>query len=91
MVVISLEKPPASIRGELTRWFVEVKANVFVGNVNARVRDLLWGRICASGHIDAALMIYSCNNEQGYAIKMFGDPKRRVVDFDGVQLIQVKD
>ena len=37
-----LEKVPPSLRGELTRWFLEPKAGVFVGHVGAMVRDRLW-------------------------------------------------
>ena len=37
-----------------------------------------------------ALMIFSCNNEQGYQIKMYGEPSRCMVDLDGLQLIKVQ-
>lgn len=42
MMVLVLEKVPASLRGELTRWLLEPKTGVFVGRVSAQVRDLLW-------------------------------------------------
>jgi len=42
MVVMILEKVPQSLRGELTRWLVEVKTGVYVGHVNGLVRELLW-------------------------------------------------
>ncbi len=41
MVVIILEKVPAGLRGELTRWLLELKAGVFVGKVSAMVRERL--------------------------------------------------
>ncbi len=41
-----LEKVPVSLRGELTRWLIEPHAGVFVGHVNARVRDKLWEKCC---------------------------------------------
>jgi CRISPR-associated protein Cas2 len=46
MVVIILEKVPVRLRGELTRWLLELKAGVFVGKVSAMVRDKLWQRVC---------------------------------------------
>ena len=34
MTVIVLDCAPESIRGELTRWFLELKPGVFAGKVN---------------------------------------------------------
>ena len=45
MIVITLTKVPQSLRGDLTKWYQEVQAGVYVGNVSARIRDLLWDRI----------------------------------------------
>ena len=45
MIVITLSKVPPSLRGDLTKWFQEVQTGVYVGNINARVRDALWERI----------------------------------------------
>lgn len=87
MVVFSLDVAPPSVRGELTRWFLEVKPGVFVGNVNARIRDLLWERVVAGSESRGAVMLYSTNTEQGFAIQVHGNPRRTVVDMEGVQLI----
>ncbi|MDR2030171.1 MAG: type I-E CRISPR-associated endoribonuclease Cas2e [Puniceicoccales bacterium] len=38
MMVIVAEHTPDCVRGVLKRWFLEPKANVFVGSVNAKVR-----------------------------------------------------
>ncbi len=66
---------------------IETKPGVFVGSINSLVRDKLWAMI--PDHAPkGALMIYSCNNEQGYEIKMLGVPTRSVVDLDGLQLIK---
>ncbi len=46
MTVLVMDRVAESVRGELTRWFLELKPGVFVGTVNARVRSLLWERIC---------------------------------------------
>lgn len=89
MVVFILENASEKLRGILTRWMIEIKIGVFVGSMNSMVRDKLWDMIpdyVAKG----ALMIFSCNNEQGYQIKMLGEPSRSVIDLDGFQLIKVQ-
>ena len=63
MVVIAMDNAPQNIRGELTKWFLELKPGVFVGNVNARIRELLWERVCTTPSTDGAIMVYSSNNE----------------------------
>ena len=42
MIVMLLEKVPLRVRGELTRWLIEPHTGVFVGHVNAMVRERLW-------------------------------------------------
>ena len=88
MVVIVLERVPASLRGELTRWLLELHAGVFAGRVSAMVRDRLWERACASMGGGAGLLLHSADTEQGFAVRFSGDTSRRVVDFDGLVLVQ---
>lgn len=91
MTVIVLDCAPETVRGELTRWFLEVKPGVFVGNVNVRIRDLLWKRICESEEANGAIMVEQANTEQGFTMRLHGTPKRKVVDFEGIQLIKVNN
>ena len=91
MTVIAMDSAPESVRGELTRWFLELKPGVFVGRVNSRIRDLLWKRICETDSAAGAVMVFSAPNEQGFEMKVSGDPKRRVIDFEGIQLITVSE
>ncbi|MBS5166051.1 MAG: type I-E CRISPR-associated endoribonuclease Cas2e [Butyricicoccus sp.] len=91
MTVIVMECAPESVRGELTRWFLELKPGVFVGNVNVRIRELLWKRICETDAATGSVMVFSAPNEQGFEMKVFGDPKRKVIDFEGIQLITVSE
>lgn len=78
------------MRGELTRWFLELKPGVFIGKVNARIRDLLWERICQTDAANGAVMAYAAPNGQGFSLRVFGVPKRRVKDFEGIQLITIQ-
>ena len=34
-------------------------------------------------------MAFSAPNEQGFEMKVYGDPKRRVTEFEGVQLVTI--
>ncbi|MCP4166153.1 MAG: type I-E CRISPR-associated endoribonuclease Cas2 [Chloroflexi bacterium] len=89
MVVIILEKVPASLRGELTRWLIEPHTGVFVGHVSAMVRERLWMKCCSKLKGGGALIVWSTNNEQRFKMDMFGTTKRHIVDFEGLQLIRV--
>ena len=89
MVVILMEKVPVSLRGEITRWMIELRPGVFVGNISALVREKLWEHICQKTKGGAVTLLQSAANEQGYRIRTFGETKRRVKDFDGLQLIVV--
>ena len=41
MIVVVLSACPTGLRGDLTRWLLEVSPGTFVGNVSAKVRDAL--------------------------------------------------
>jgi CRISPR-associated protein Cas2 len=89
MIVVMLEKVPVSVRGELTRWMVELRAGVFVGDLSAMVRDKLWEMICVKVHGGAGMLVHNAASEQGFAIRYVGEPSREVVDFEGLNLIRV--
>ena len=89
MVVMVLEKVPVSVRGELTRWLIEPHAGVFVGHVNAMVRDRLWDKCCQAKRMGGVLQIWSTNTEQRFQMRAHGDTQRQIVEFDGLQLIRI--
>ncbi|MCX6378709.1 MAG: type I-E CRISPR-associated endoribonuclease Cas2e [Armatimonadetes bacterium] len=90
MVVLILEKVPASLRGELSRWMIEPRTGVFVGRLSGVVRDKLWERACKGAlPSGAAIMLYSSQTEQGYTVRSFGEPKRVIMDMEGLQLVHV--
>jgi CRISPR-associated protein Cas2 len=91
MVVIMLEKVPVSLRGEITRWLLELRPGVFVGNISALVREKLWEHICEKIKDGAATLLHSAANEQGYLVRNTGDTNRKIRDFEGLQLIVVSD
>ena len=89
MVVLIMEKVPVSLRGEITRWMIELKTGVFVGTISALVRDKLWEHICLKTRGGSATLLQSASNEQGYIIRTHGDAPRIVRNFDGLQLITI--
>lgn len=91
MVVIMMEKVTASLRGEITRWMIELRPGIFVGNVSALVRDKLWELICIKMKNGAVTLLHNASNEQGYIIKQFGDTGRKITDFEGLQLITISE
>lgn len=64
MIVVVLSVTPEKLRGELTRWLLEIAAGVYVGHVPARVRDRLWARIVEDVGRGRALMVFSRRGEQ---------------------------
>lgn len=89
MTVIVLERVPPSVRGELTRWMLEIRAGVFVGRLSAAVRDVLWEYVCDQMREGAGLLVYHANNEQGFAARSCGRTDRRLVTMEGLTLVQI--
>ena len=86
MLVITLEKCPLALRGDLTKWLQEISLGVYVGQVSARVRDKLWERVCEESKSGRATMVYSAHNEQHLSFKVH-NTTWEPVDFDGLKLI----
>jgi len=89
MVVLICEKVPDGLRGELSRWMIEPKTNVFVGKMSALVRDKLWMRVREKLRGGAAILAYPAPTEQGFVIKSCGDPTRELVNYDGLMLVRI--
>ncbi|WP_082121330.1 type I-E CRISPR-associated endoribonuclease Cas2e [Corynebacterium uterequi] len=86
MIVLVVTAVPAGLRGDLTKWLMELSPGVFVGNPSARVRDLLWERtvsLCKDGR---ALLVKSSNNEQGLEFQTHRH-SWKPTDFDGIKLM----
>lgn len=91
MVVFVMENVPEKLRGEFTRWMIEAKAGVFIGNMSATVRVSLWQKVNQGAVEGSALLIYSSDSEQGFNIEMMGAPKRSVIYLEGINLIATKE
>ncbi len=89
MVILICEKVPDGLRGELSRWMIEPKTNIFVGKMSAMVRDKLWMRVQDKLKGGAAILAFPAPTEQGFIIKSCGDPTRELVSYDGLMLVRV--
>lgn len=87
MIVLSMSAVPVGLRGELTRWLLEISPGVFVGNLSARVREYIWEIVCANRQLGSATMVFSARNEQRLRFKTCGNPWD-IVDIDGLQLVR---
>lgn len=86
MIVIRLENAPVGLRGDLTKWLLEIDSGVFVGQINARVRDNLWERIVKHVKNGRAIMVFSTNNEQKLEFRVHGS-QWEPIDFEGIKLM----
>ncbi len=88
MVVMIMESVPVGLRGELSRWLIEPHPGVFLGHLTAMVRDRLWERACAACRDGGIIQMWTTNNEQRFAVRVFGNTRREIVDVDGLQLVR---
>ena len=80
--MLVLSAAPASLRGAMTRWLMEVSPGVFVGHLSARVREQLWELVRAYIGNGRALLIWSVRSEQRFAVASLGH-EREPVDIEG--------
>lgn len=88
MTVVTLTKVPLSLRGDLTKWMQEIATGVYVGNVNARVREKLWDRITQNVKQGQATISYHTNTELGYNCETY-HTYRKIIDCEGIPLVQI--
>lgn len=87
MTVIIANNTPDAIRGLLKRWFIEPRANVFVGTINRRTREKTLEYIKRNAAGLGMLIISSDNNCQGFKIETVGDTHRRDTSISGLWLV----
>ena len=89
MVIYSVECAPQKLRGMLSRYCLEVRAGLFVGRLDARLRELLWDKVLALGKDDTnAVMIWRTPSEQGYNLRQSGNDARTCIEVDGIWLVK---
>jgi len=88
LTVIIVERATPGLRGQLTRWMLEVRAGVFVGTLTARVREKLWALTRLRIRKGGTLLVYRAKNEQGFVVEAHGDTSRTILDNEGLLLVQ---
>lgn len=86
MIIITMTDCPIGLRGDLTKWLVEISPGVFVGKVSARVRDQLWERIQDTTKDGRVTMVFNTNNEQKLDFRVHNSTWEPI-DFDGIKLM----
>jgi len=89
VVVLILERVPAGLRGELSRWMLEPRTGVFIGKISAIIRDKLWQKAIKDSKGGAGTLIFASQTEQGFTVRTFGDTTRAVMDWEGLLLVHV--
>lgn len=87
MIVVTVRNCPAKLRGDLTKWFFEIDTGVYVGNLNARVRDGVWRRIVENIGNGSATMVFSSNGEQKLDFRIHNSDWEPT-DYDGIKLVK---
>ncbi len=87
MVVITLTDTPPKVRGDLSKWLLEVNTGVYVGNISKRVREELWERICDNLQNGRATMVYNTQGEQKMDFQVYNSAWEPV-DYDGIKLMR---
>ena len=86
MTVICLTNCPTKLRGDLSKWLIEINTGVYVGNISARVRDKLWERITENIRSGQATMVFRATGEQHMDFRVH-NTTWKPVDYEGLKLI----
>lgn len=86
MIIITMTDCSIGLRGDLTKWLLEISPGVFVGQVSARVRDQLWERIKDTTKDGRVTMVFNTNNEQRLDFRVYNSTWEPI-DFDGIKLL----
>ncbi len=87
MIVITMSKCPPRLRGDLSLWLMEINTGVYVGQVNYRVREALWKRVCENLQDGQATMVFSTNSEQRMEFRVH-NTNWKPTDYDGIRVMK---
>ena len=90
MMVIVVENCPPRLRGRLSLWLAEVRAGVYVGVYNRRIRERIWDEVKVMIGTGNAVIAWSAPTDSGFAFEAIGENRREPVDFVGLTLVSFK-
>lgn len=76
MLVVVTENVPPRLRGRLAIWLLEVRAGVYVGDVSAKIREMIWEQIAGLAEEGNVVMAWATNTETGFEFQTFGLNRR---------------
>lgn len=89
MIVVILENAPPRLRGRMAIWLLEVRAGVYVGDYNRKIREYLWSQVTEGIDDGNAVIVWSDSvQEAGFQFDTVGKNRRLPVEFDGVHLVE---
>lgn len=87
MLVVVTENVPPRLRGRLAVWLLEIRAGVYVGDVSAKIREMIWQQISVFAEEGNVVMAWATNSESGFEFQTVGVNRRIPVDLDGLRLV----
>lgn len=90
MLVVVTESVPPRLRGRLAVWLLEIRAGVYIGDVSARIREMIWQQVDALAEDGNVVMAWGTNTESGFDFQTYGVNRREPIDFDGLRLVSFK-
>ncbi|MCV0369516.1 type I-E CRISPR-associated endoribonuclease Cas2e [Filomicrobium sp.] len=90
MMVIVVENAPPRLRGRLALWLSEVRAGVYIGVYNRRVRERIWDEVKIMIGDGNAVIAWTAPTDSGFAFEAIGENRREPTDYDGLTLVRFK-
>lgn len=88
MTVFALENAPQKLRGILSRYCLEIRAGIFVGRLDARMRERLWEKVGQlAKETTSGVIVWRTAGAQGYEFETYGNDRRTPIQVDGIWLI----
>jgi len=87
MLVIVVENVPPRLRGRLAVWMIEIRAGVYIGKINRRIREMIWEQVCDGIEEGNAVMAWTTSSESGYDFLTYGANRRIPKEMDGLKLV----
>ena len=90
MQVLILENAPSQLRGRLTLWLFEIKAGVYVSDVNSKLRMWIWEIVKENIGTGSAIMVWSTTKKAfGFDMAICGCTKRKLEEIDGISVMKI--
>ncbi|EBP1705024.1 type I-E CRISPR-associated endoribonuclease Cas2 [Salmonella enterica] len=87
MLVVVTENVPPRLQGRLAVWLLEIRAGVYVGDVSAKIREMIWQQVSVQADEGNVVMAWATNTESGFEFQTFGENRRIPVELDGLRLV----